>query len=815
MPTTEGMVRPQGAVLDCTENRDILPDGLPYVDLGAQSGTLCNLLGVQRSVDETTLVDLLRKQKDAGAANVNADRCRRIYEYLGAHGAAATSALRTEALIFVPGGEGGPVWRAAGEIIWEDRRDLFGASFGYLKPHYGNPPVLKPFFCTTLGVAEDVTVGSCLDWLTRASASQSTDAERTAKVYKLLADRHSADPIRPADEPRCRKAFAEEDLIYDPHANRWLTSQLCVWPDRRAVLGDQFAYLERHYPSLKGFFVELLGVKMEVDDKCYADRWRALQEQESNPDPNELDQALSAIYTALLRVVVEQSGKVPDWWEDFARHALVVCEDGRFHKPGQCLIPDDGELRRILTDTGHTAAFAYLPNKRPWKEWDPLLSRLEVRRVSAAVHRQGASATGARPAETPGFLTSPTVQLVLAWLHSEKRLDCSDIREVRSGLRETREVHAESLEVSFAVDGSDIPVRTAYPAYWDRQSSPPVLFLADGARRLHVANALFAGLMGRLGLDHDDSDQDDCGVLAAMLGSEEADAIAWMEKRGWRLPDDEGADGGTPASGGGADVGEVDATEPAGKPETTEAKSPGDAVVPPPPGKMPPRPRGHAPPVGPRPPVDVEPGVPLPPYSEMLSDAFSRPARLSAGADDDGPMLDDAGPVRKHDRRAAKLLEGHQARMAEEPDSAERRMATELTILEASDPAVRQRLFEWYRGKCQICGLSWPKRDGTPFFLAAYLVERQNARWLDDAANAICLCAEHFAQWRHAAKEDPLGIAEQVRSMHLPSQGGTDDLCILFTMLGQTVQITYCEKHMLALKTFIGEAREPTPDQRR
>ena len=121
---------------------------------------------------------------------------------------------------------------------------------------------------------------------------------------------------------------------------------------------------------------------------------------------------------------------------------------------------------------------------------------------------------------------------------------------------------------------------------------------------------------------------------------------------------------------------------------------------------------------------------------------------------------------------------------------------------------MRQSLLVWYGGQCQICGRTWPERDGSPFFAAARLVERRHARWLDDPANAICLCADHFAQWCHAAKLAPLDIAEQLKALSLPSLGGKDRLSILFTMLGEDVEVTYCEKHMMALKKLLDVSEE-------
>ncbi len=148
--------------------------------------------------------------------------------------------------------------------------------------------------------------------------------------------------------------------------------------------------------------------------------------------------------------------------------------------------------------------------------------------------------------------------------------------------------------------------------------------------------------------------------------------------------------------------------------------------------------------------------------------------------------------------------------MANEPAQEERRRVTERTILEPVDPLVRKKLLDWYGGRCQICGCgkTWPKRDGSPFFTAAHLRELQEARWLDDPANAVCLCADHFAQWRHATVAARIPIAAQIAAWRLPSEGGDEALEIHFLMLGEETKLTYCEKHALDLRQLLHVSNE-------
>ena len=122
-------------------------------------------------------------------------------------------------------------------------------------------------------------------------------------------------------------------------------------------------------------------------------------------------------------------------------------------------------------------------------------------------------------------------------------------------------------------------------------------------------------------------------------------------------------------------------------------------------------------------------------------------------------------------------------------------------MLEPPNEAVRASLFDWYQGKCQICGDTWPKRDGNPYFTAAYIIERQHKRWLDEPGNALCLCARHFAQWRLATKHATNEITEQIGNLKLKSEGG--DLSIRFQLIDQSAVINFCERHALALRKLL------------
>ena len=190
-------------------------------------------------------------------------------------------------------------------------------------------------------------------------------------------------------------------------------------------------------------------------------------------------------------------------------------------------------------------------------------------------------------------------------------------------------------------------------------------------------------------------------------------------------------------------------------------------------------------------------------YSTLLVESFNRSGEAGQSNDlEETSYYADSSSSKNPERRAQKLAERHQENLGQEPSSEDRRKTIERTLLEPSNPEVRSTLFQWYKGRCQICQCTWPERNGEPYFVSAYLVERKHARAYDDPANAICLCAEHFAQWKLAARE-ATDVVEQILDADLQAEEGKENLSVRFTMFDKTHKIAYCEQHFLALRTLL------------
>jgi hypothetical protein len=184
-------------------------------------------------------------------------------------------------------------------------------------------------------------------------------------------------------------------------------------------------------------------------------------------------------------------------------------------------------------------------------------------------------------------------------------------------------------------------------------------------------------------------------------------------------------------------------------------------------------------------------------YKDELQKSFNRPGETELQE-----QAIDTGKVKDPDRRREKSYEEHKKRLDHEPKPNERRKETMRTILEGPDEQVREYLFQFYDGKCQICGKTFPERNGNPFFIANYIVPKKLARFIDTPANALCLCADHFAKWQHGAVEAE-GIIGQIENFKTESEGGNCKPVLKIILCGEECEIKFIEKHLLDLQELL------------
>jgi hypothetical protein len=717
--------------------------------------------------------------------------------------------------------------------------DVFGDSVPYCEGD------LPENIIQLLQIRADVSSDELIDLLRENSGKTHVNSDFVTRIYRQL----NARPLSQSIKSR----FDSEALFFVTGRDgspRWCKKDECVWEDASSVLGDGFAYLSNHYPKLQAFFVEQLGVKRSVDKESYARRWLQLQEEPVGKI-DERRKVVERLYQEMSSVVRTSSPR-PSWWSDFSRDAKIYTQSDKFVAPKSAVLPDDGELRDIFRDSG--VEYAWRPEKDAFSDWEPFYVALGTPVLSASVEQQIVGSIDYKALPANRFVTPAAIQMISAWLR-EKRKD--KFQSLIEGNVFQELIHLQEAEISSEIQvlfrlkvGWPQPSPTVtYPVFWDR--SRKVLLYGQDPDKSIIAKTIAKGLLaGQV-------DKDLAHWIELVLGASDTNRL---KHENWSVPkqilDLFSAPRSTPVPSP-KEIDVVPGAEPlltpalsinSVAPQTALTSDHDDleefgalsidiqshseehgltSTM----GKALPRIDGASKSVQsvqsrytPKPKFRHQDGITSASeisdggegdsvtesllYADALTAAFNQQGKTRFEDDDMTPPVSGVSIVKNPQRRAQKLAEEMRHNINHEPSIEDRRYTTERNILEAPNEQVRMALLEWYNGKCQICGETWPKRDGEPYFAAAYLVERQHARWLDDPGNALCLCAKHFAQWRHAAKTAPLDIIEQIQSLRLRSEGGNGDLSILFTLVNDDVAIRYDERHFLALRTLLEVASE-------
>jgi len=184
-------------------------------------------------------------------------------------------------------------------------------------------------------------------------------------------------------------------------------------------------------------------------------------------------------------------------------------------------------------------------------------------------------------------------------------------------------------------------------------------------------------------------------------------------------------------------------------------------------------------------------------YGEEFERSFNRLGEVSLQ-----DSIPNEGRVGNPELRRERGHSVHIERLHRELKPGEKRRRTVRTILEGPDEEVREYLSQLYSGKCQICGDTFPERNGNPYFVANFVVPRKLTRFGDTPANALCLCANHFAQWQHGAVEAE-NILEQIATFETEVEGGDGNPVLKTRICGEACEIRFREKHLLDLQELL------------
>lgn len=190
---------------------------------------------------------------------------------------------------------------------------------------------------------------------------------------------------------------------------------------------------------------------------------------------------------------------------------------------------------------------------------------------------------------------------------------------------------------------------------------------------------------------------------------------------------------------------------------------------------------------------------------EAFRQAFDRPGQTEvADSSDDGQAGDPA-------RRRQRVRETIEEARAAEPPRDQRWRIVPRKEWEARDPSVREYLLRTYGGRCQICGATFVRRDGKPYFEAKYLVSPTVARWTDANGNALCLCPTCLAKLLHGSVDGP-DVLDQVNDLAEDADALVDGASIQFELCGESAEIRFAQRHLIDTCALLAAAQAGAGD---
>ncbi len=117
----------------------------------------------------------------------------------------------------------------------------------------------------------------------------------------------------------------------------------------------------------------------------------------------------------------------------------------------------------------------------------------------------------------------------------------------------------------------------------------------------------------------------------------------------------------------------------------------------------------------------------------------------------------------------------------------------------AKNPETWKFLLDEYGGLCQICASTFEQRNGSPYFAIAHLIQRSKAEVLDNPRNALCLCANHWAQFKYGELKT---LEEAIVDQIIDSEEGCPHY-IEEILCGERQEITFSSNHISKLRALI------------
>ena len=186
-------------------------------------------------------------------------------------------------------------------------------------------------------------------------------------------------------------------------------------------------------------------------------------------------------------------------------------------------------------------------------------------------------------------------------------------------------------------------------------------------------------------------------------------------------------------------------------------------------------------------------------YETAFRETFYREGKAQSTIDRQLTPRPLSNPGRRRDKIAQEIEHDRKAEMLIAP----RFKQVSLRVWEKKNNQVRAFLANEYQGKCQICDYSFTQRNGEPYFEGVYIVSYTNARWIDRPGNALCLCSNCCAKFKHGTVKTEDRMYEEIKNYTPVREGGRDSLEISISLCGEDVSITFSERHIIETQQLL------------
>jgi len=603
---------------------------------------------------------------------------------------------------------------------------------------------------------------------------------------------------------------------------KWAYPSECIWIDRSDLFGDQFIYLSKLYPKLKDFFVSHLKVPEDVRDEHFGILWLNIQEI-AGENHIEIVKSMSMIYERISGII--KSGLINlDWLKQLKQKAKIYTERGVFEKPSKVFIPNDGKLKKLFDNY---VEFTWLPDKTSYNQWSRLFGFFGVRPLKHSVIVTLDNSQVDEEAKKNRFLTFSCKLLIAMWLKEKKEdlyinlLDNGVIVQ----LINTKEFSAAEIKLTYKLDIHRVTETSE--CFWDSEASR--LLLTHKANKRTIADSISRELC------NNSFSEELKNWIESKLGYSRTDFQAVMAEENWQIPEELKAFVGKQETTLDNSDHEESPTEKAGRTHDDEIieedanpqddKNDSDSFTPndwseeardsfssdneqqssKSQGSNSRESSGHRAGEGSESKTNSsersdfeedseEETEPKQSFAEELFSGFNTKDQPIQDDDwnEDGRYSDDS--QRRYEKEHDRASDKHSNSRAQ----TDRYREVKRRILDGPDPLVRESLYRWYTGRCQICGSTFYQKNGKPFFISHFLVPRRVSDSADMTGNSICLCADHFAQMVYGRIKSP-DIIKQLESID-PANNNFE---LGLEINGEDVSIKYNQQHAIALKAFI------------